>query len=214
MKNFRLGNYDIVIFANGEKPVHEIPVSITIDARYAVCCDGALSKMEELGRKPDFVVGDCDSLSPETIESLGERLVKITEQETNDLSKAFHFALKRFDISDPKIAIVGATGVREDHTIGNVFHLLDFSSFAPDVTMVSNFGFFSVVKGSRSFACSAGSPVSVFAPLPGTNIVSDGLAWPLEGVNFPHLWSGTLNKTTADGFSLAANKPVIVYMPF
>ena len=131
MKNFRLGNYDIVIFANGEKPVHEIPVSITIDARYAVCCDGALSKMEELGRKPDFVVGDCDSLSPETIESLGERLVKITEQETNDLSKAFHFALKRFDISDPKIAIVGATGVREDHTIGNVFHLLDFSSFAP-----------------------------------------------------------------------------------
>jgi thiamine pyrophosphokinase len=206
--------YDIVIFANGEKPAGEASISIALNARYAVCCDGALSKMRELGRDPDFVVGDCDSLSPETIAELGDKLVKIPEQETNDLSKAFHFALKAFNLKAPSVAILGATGLREDHTIGNVFHLVDFTSYVPDVEIISDYGIFSAVRGHREFSHPAKKPVSIFAPFPGTEIISSGLDWPLEGVDLKYLWSGTLNRTSSNSFSITSNNPVIVYLPF
>lgn len=211
---FERKKYDIVIFANGEKPNHEIPVSATLNARYAVCCDGALQKMRELGREPDFVVGDCDSLSPETVAELGESLVQISEQETNDLSKAFHFAIEHFRIENPSVAIVGATGLREDHTIGNIFHLIDFSSVTQDVTMISDYGLFFAVRNTQTFTHDIGKPVSVFAPFPDTKITSSGLSWPLDGIELKYLWSGTLNKTDSETFTLSANNPIVVYLPY
>jgi thiamine pyrophosphokinase len=214
MKNFDRKKFDIVIFANGEKPSNEIPISITRNTRYAVCCDGALQKMRELGREPDFVVGDCDSLSAETIAELGSCLVKITEQETNDLSKAFHFAIKHFNIDNPSIAIIGATGLREDHSVGNIFHLIDFSSIAPDVTIVSDYGCFIAVRGEQTFSHYPNKAVSIFAPFPNTKIISSGLLWPLEGVELKYLWSGTLNKTDSETISLNTNNPIVVYFPF
>ena len=54
-----------------------------------------------------------------------------TEQETNDLSKAFRYCLKR---GWKKLFILGATGKREDHTMGNISLLSDYQAQADAVS--------------------------------------------------------------------------------
>jgi thiamine pyrophosphokinase len=201
----------IAILANGAAPRHPIPRQILAEADLLVCCDGALAAARALGREPDFVVGDGDSITPIDRESLGDRFVHIAEQDTNDLAKAFRFVRSRAS----RIAILGATGLREDHMLGNVFRLVDFTAAVPDTILYSDFGTFEAVRGERTFAAQAGDAVSVFAPIPGTKVSSTGLEWPLDGVSLADLWAGTLNRTTGPSFTLRTDgKPILVYRPY
>ncbi len=204
----------IAILANGAAPRHPIPRQILAEASLLVCCDGALATARALGREPDFVVGDGDSISPADRESLGERFVHVAEQDTNDLDKAFRFVCSH--TTQPpaslRIAILGATGLREDHSLGNIFRLVDFTATVPDTTIYTDTGIFEAVRGERTFAVRPRDAVSVFAPIPGTMVSSDGLQWPLDGVSLANLWTGTLNRTTGDSFTLRTDgRPVLVY---
>ena len=241
---------EIAIVANGETPEGEAMEALR-RAECVIACDGAYARLKPLGIEPDFVVGDCDSISEEDREALGTRLVRVDEQETNDLAKAFRFAcegradarLRRSRRERPTtlahgseahtttlahvpetggtrssasatIAIVGAGGGREDHLIGNVFRLMEFAEQVPDVAMLTNTGRFDVVKGERTFESAPGQAVSVFAPIQGTKVESEGLQWPLGGVDLSRLWSGTLNRATGLSFTITASAPVIVYRAF
>ena len=202
-----------VILANGAPPQHPIPCQILANARLLICCDGALATARALGREPDFVVGDGDSISPVDRESLGDRFVHVPEQETNDLAKAFSFACRSAAMPAP-IAILGATGLREDHTIGNIFRLVDFTAKVPETILYTDSGTFEVLRGERTFACRTGEAVSIFAPFPDTAVSSEGLEWPLDGVSLASLWSGTLNRTTGESFALHTDRPILVYRPY
>ena len=214
----------VVILANGERPEGE-SLEILRAAEHVIACDGAYAFAKELGVEPDLVVGDCDSLSPDDRAALGPRLVCVDEQETNDLEKAFSTALafyareerrdtpegeKRFHVLDGMV-IVGAGGGRADHLIGNVFRLLSFAQWAPDLAMVSNDGRFDVVDGIRTFASRPGQAVSVFVPTPGAALSSTGLEWPLDGVDLRNLWTGTLNRAVGDSFTVESSVPALVY---
>lgn len=201
-----------VILANGALPVHPVPVALFAQAARIVCCDGALVKARTLGREPDLVVGDGDSLDTPAKAALGARFVPVPEQETNDLAKAFRVTIERFGAEN--IVILGADGLREDHFLGNVFRLPGFAEQAPDIALVTNAGVFTVVRGTRTYSCVPGSPVSIFAPEPDTAATSTGLAWPLDGVPLAPLYAATLNRTTGSSFTLAANHPLLVYQPY
>lgn len=200
------------ILADGALPTHPAARAAFDAASRLVCCDGAYRKARALGRLPDLVVGDGDSLSAADRAALGERFVSIAEQETNDLDKAFRTAVARF--GGAGIVILGAGGLREDHFLGNVFRLPGFARAAPDVAMVTDAGTFTVVTGARRYACRPGEAVSVFAPDPAARATSEGLEWPLAGVSLAELWRGTLNRTTGTSFRLACDRPLLVYRPF
>ena len=200
------------ILADGAPPTHPVARAAFDAASWLVCCDGAYRKARALGRMPDLVVGDGDSLSAADRAALGERFVLLAEQETNDLDKAFRTAVARF--GGAGIVILGAGGLREDHFLGNVFRLPGFARTAPDIAMVTDAGTFTVVTGVRSYACRPGEAVSVFAPDPAARATSDGLEWPLAGASLAELWRGTLNRTTGTSFRLACDRPLLVYRPF
>ena len=201
----------IAVLANGAVPRHPIPRQLLAEAALLVCCDGALAAARALGREPDFVVGDGDSISAADRNSLGDRFVHVAEQDTNDLAKAFRFACSRAT----RIAILGATGLREDHALGNIFRLVDFTATVPDTVLYTDAGTFEVVRGEGTFAARPGEAVSIFAPVPGTEVSSQGLQWPLDGVSLADLWSGTLNRTTGPSFTLRTNgRPILVYRPY
>lgn len=200
------------ILADGAPPTHPAARAAFDAASRLVCCDGAYRKARALGRLPDLVVGDGDSLSAADRVALGERFVSIAEQETNDLDKAFRTAVARF--GGAGIVILGAGGLREDHFLGNVFRLPGFARAAPDVAMVTDAGTFTVVTGARRYACRPGEAVSVFAPDPAARATSEGLEWPLDGASLAELWRGTLNRTTGTSFRLACDRPLLVYRPF
>ena len=204
----------VAILANGAPPRHAAPRNAFAAADLLVACDGALAAARALGREPDYVVGDGDSLAAADRTVLGARFVLDPEQDTNDLCKAF-----RFVISLPRqnnalsIVLLGVTGLREDHTLANIFHLLDFTEEVPDTTILTDAGTFTAVRGEQTFTCSPGDAVSVFAPLPDTHVTSCGLAWPLDGVDLAPLWRGTLNRTTSTSFTLHTNRPLLLFRP-
>lgn len=204
-------NPETVILANGAIPSHAVPLALFAAAKRVVCCDGAYAKSLALGREPDLVVGDGDSLDEAQKAALGEKFVHVAEQDTNDLAKAFRVAVTRFGAEG--IVILGADGLREDHFLGNVFRLPDFAREAPDVALVTNAGVFTVVLCERSYSCYAGDAVSVFAPCHGTQASSTGLEWSLGGVPFDSLWRGTLNRATGTSFTISTNRPLLVYRP-
>ena len=211
-----------VLLADGEPPTHEEPLRFLRGAARLIACDGAWRTALTLGRVPDIVVGDGDSLGDNGRNELARRgisLVAEGEQGTNDLCKAFRYAI-RTGAGDGEVVILGATGKREDHAIGNIFHLIDFAEAHPapgggTIMMVTDAGVFEpILPPGRSWTvCRAGSAVSVFAPFPSTEMESEGLAWPLKGVAFDTLWRGTLNRTVSDTFSIQTNRPALIFRP-
>ena len=204
----------VAILANGAPPRHTAPCAALAAADVLVACDGALVAARALDREPDYVVGDGDSLPAADRAALGARFISVPEQDTNDLCKAF-----RFVISLPRpdgalsIILLGAPGLREDHALANIFHLIDFTEEVPDTKILTDDGTFTAVRGEQTFPCRPGDAVSVFAPLPGTRVTSRGLAWPLDGVDLSPLWRGTLNRTTSDSFTLRTSHPLLLYRP-
>lgn len=213
-----------VILANGAPPTHPVPLRLFREADRLIACDGAWRKALDLGRTPDAVVGDGDSIGEEGHEALAQKGIPFIgeeEQETNDLCKAFRHAVATGAEGDA-VVILGATGCREDHALGNIFHLLDFAAAPREggadrlparVSMVTDFGTFEpVLPPGGTWTAAAGRSVSVFAPVPGTRMTSEGLEWPLEGVALNALWRGTLNRTTGDTFTLRTTHPVLLYL--
>ena len=174
-------------------------------ARRVVACDSAADAYRRrFGRWPTVAVGDMDSAKAAAAASSGCRVVRVVEQETNDLEKAIAYCRGR-GWRDP--VIVGACGKREDHAIGNVFRAL-----ACGLEIVTDHGRFVPVYGKKTLRVRPGAAVSIFAPDPATRMTSRGLEWPLAGVRFENLYCATLNRATLARIALAADRPVSVYV--
>ena len=107
--------FDVVIVANGLFPTHETPLEVLHNAPLVVACDGAVCHVPNA----DVVIGDGDSVPV----AFHDRLVQIDEQVDNDLTKATLYCLKK---GCRHIAYVGCTGMREDHTLGNISLLMHY----------------------------------------------------------------------------------------
>ena len=113
----KIHHIEAVILANGDYPSASLPQQILKEAPYVVCCDGGANEYIAQGNLPDVIIGDGDSLSEENRLKYASILHHNPDQETNDQTKAVQFLLAK---GITQIAIVGATGKREDHTIGNI----------------------------------------------------------------------------------------------
>ena len=171
-------------------------------AERVVACDSAADAYRRRFRRwPDVIIGDLDSVSRRPVPC---RVIHDADQNTNDLEKAMAYCAKRGWRSP---VIVGATGKREDHMIGNVFRALDHG-----LVIITDRGRFVPVNGKATLKVAKGAAVSVFAPDPTTRMISKGLEWPLEGVKFRNLYCATLNRATATRVTLTANRPVSIYI--
>ena len=89
------GEPEAVILANGDYPVHPIPLQILANAPYIVCCDGGADAYIDRGNIPDAIIGDGDSLSEENRRKHSQILHYVSDQETNDQTKAVNFLLSQ-----------------------------------------------------------------------------------------------------------------------
>ena len=195
-----------VILANGDFPKRGGAAwKLLAAAKRVVCCDGAADAYRRHFRRwPDVIIGDLDSIPPHFLLSpFSFLLVRNADQNTNDLEKAMTYCAKQ-GWKNP--VIVGATGKREDHTIGNVFRALAYGC-----EIVTDLGRFVPVCGKAAFKVRKGAAVSVFAPDPKTRMTSRGLEWPLDEVRFRTLYCATLNRATGSRVNLTATHPTIVY---
>jgi len=200
-----------VILANGQYPYHKVPVRYLQEAGLIVCCDGAAEKLVAHGMEPGIITGDLDSVSPELKRKYKSRLVTDPDQETNDLTKAVKWCVSQ---GINEIAILGATGLREDHTIGNISLLADYSRDIK-VTMFTDTGSFRVFDHTVTIDSFPGQQVSLFSPDPDLAVTSSGLRYPLHNLRLTSWWRGTLNEAAGDSFTLTfENGRIIVFMKY
>ena len=196
---------EAVILANGDYPSAALPLQILEEAPYVVCCDGGANEYIAKGHLPDVIIGDGDSLSEENRLKYVSLIHHNPDQETNDQTKAVQYLLSE---GKKRIAIVGATGKREDHTIGNISLLMEYArtydleGLGVNVEMISDYGSMFAVTDTFEMDCGTGRQVSILSPDNTLKIKSQGLEWPTDEVVFDNWWKATLNRASQDHIRL------------
>ena len=198
-----------VIIANGRFPTHPTPLSYIERASFIVCCDGAANEFIEIGGKPNAIVGDCDSISKENIVRFADILYPNNDQETNDLTKSVQFCVDK-GIKD--ITIVGGTGKREDHTLGNISLLAEYVHIA-NVIMATNWGVFTPINTTTQFKSFIGEQVSIFS-IDHTKVSSQNLKYPLSNRILSNWWEGSLNESLDESFTIQTAGRIIVFQAY
>ena len=200
--------FDAVIVAGGEFPTAPQPFEILQSAPFVVCCDGAADRYIATGRVPDAIVGDGDSISAENREKFAHLLHIISEQESNDQTKAVRYLLEH---GMRRIAIVGATGRREDHTIGNISLLIEYARAGCQVRSFTDHGVFVPCNGTTTHKCRKGGQVSIFS-ITARDLSAEGLLYPIY--DFNNWWQGTLNECTGDEFTINAKGEYLLFINY
>jgi thiamine pyrophosphokinase len=200
--------FDAVIVAGGEFPTTKQPLKILQNTSFVVCCDGAADHYISTGRIPDAIVGDGDSISAENREKFAHILHIIGEQDTNDQTKAVRYLTER---GKRRIAIVGATGKREDHTIGNISLLIEYARAGCDVRSFTDYGIFIPCNGTTTHQCHTGQQVSIFG-ITAKELSAEGLRYPIY--DFNNWWQGTLNECTGNEFTIHAQGEYLLFINY
>lgn len=199
---------EAVILANGDYPTARVPLDILSTAPFVVCCDGGANSYIEQGHTPDVIIGDGDSLHPEYARKYAHIVTKVAEQESNDQTKAINYLLAK---GKRNIAIVGATGKREDHTIGNISLLIEYARKGAHVRTYTDYGVFVPCNGNTTLQTKVGQQISIFS-ICATIERAEGLLYPIY--NFTNWWQGTLNECTGTSVRIEAQGEYLVFLNY
>ena len=198
----------VVILAKGDFPQHPIPLRILNEADTIICCDGAVKSLIEYGLISTHIIGDMDSITDELKIKYEDQLIHIPDQNENDLRKAVNWAEKN---GAKKTTILGATGKRDDHSLANIFTLLEFPS-QMKMTINTDFGKFSIVKNEHDFDSFSGEQVSIFSKDNSIAITSTYLKYNLNSKKLKSLYNGSSNESINECFSIRiSHGEILVY---
>ncbi len=204
---------NIAILCNGEFPRGEYPLYLLDSADFIVCCDGAASKLLEHNPalvEKAVVIGDMDSIDSDAAAAFERKFVRVGEQDDNDQTKAMCYIMEHYPDA-ASITILGATGLREDHTIGNISLLMEYTRMFPsckaEIQMVSDYSTIFAVTDTIELHIGEGRRVSILSPDNSLKIKSEGLVWPTDDVIFDNWWKATLNRSSSDVVKLSFSHP-------
>lgn len=209
-----------VIIGAGDFPRKPYPRYLIGTADIIVCCDSAfrlyLKAMDKIFpgrlRLPDAVIGDFDSLLATSRKKYSDKVkfIHIEEQDDNDQTKAVRHILGSYPDVDT-IHILGASGKREDHTIGNISLLMEYQRMfdlsGTSMDMVSDYSTIFAITDSCELALGQGRRISIITPDNSLRIKSEGLVWPTDDVVFDNWWKATLNRASEDTVKLTFSHP-------
>jgi thiamine pyrophosphokinase len=171
-----------LIVANSILPADSILNECCARAEAILCADGGANRARERGLVPDFIVGDLDSILPETRAAFpNARYVHRPSQYATDLEKTLQFASGQ---GFKRALLVGISGLRFDHQICNL-NIAEKFCTQIEIEMHDDFGvgtFLSAqpAEASMRFEAFVGQQVSLFAFRRAEGIFTEGLKYPLH----------------------------------
>ena len=113
---------------------------------YIAFCDSGQKHMDNLGVKPNLIVGDFDSYENPNLDV--ETIELPCEKDDTDTMFAVKEAIKRgFD----EFVLIGVVGARLDHTLGNISILLHLNSLRKKAMIIDDYSLISVVSNEPEF---------------------------------------------------------------
>ena len=199
-------NKPFIILANGQYPSHPAALNKLQTAGTIICTDGSGNKLLENGLAPNVIIGDMDSTTIDQ-NSFKGLYVKIIDQENTDLDKAFEWC-KLNNLSP--LTVLGTSQLREDHTIGNLMLLANYSEEL-DINFVTDYFTITCHHGKRSFTSFKQQLVSLLPVEDIKSITTEGLEFPLIDELFPLSSRGISNRATGHQFIISSSGKIWVF---
>ncbi len=170
-------------------------------AALIVAADSGAATVTRMGRRPDVVIGDMDSIDPQLLERLRAEGVEIAAHPAPGLRTDMHVAiLAALERGATSVTILGAIGgERLDHSIANLLLLGSDDFAAARLRLVDGADEAHVVRDQVTLA---GEPHELVSLLPLTHdasgVTTEGLRYPLVDATLPRASTlGVSNEMTA-----------------
>ncbi|HEX5316675.1 MAG TPA: thiamine diphosphokinase [Candidatus Kapabacteria bacterium] len=153
-----------------------------------ICGDGGAEHARRLGIPCHVIVGDLDSITPDTrryYEEGGTQIVHIPDQEHNDFEKAIEYLAgngHRAAKWNGNVRVLGMTGGRVDHTFSNFSVMLRFSERFSSLLAIDADAEYRILTAARnhcSIHCPLGTTISLIPFGEAHGIVTEHLRYPL-----------------------------------
>jgi thiamine pyrophosphokinase len=154
---------------------------------YVVAADSGLDHAAALGLRVDIVVGDFDSVRPETLAAAAEHGTAVDRhpaaKDETDLELALDVAAAR---NPARILVLGQSGGRLDHLSAGMLLLADERYAGSDVQARFGPALVTVVRDEARLGGRPGELVSLL-PVhgPARGVRTDGLLYPLDDEDLP-----------------------------
>ena len=189
----------IIIFANGELPGLEKARALLHEDDFIIAADGGTRHALALGRTPNVIIGDLDSLPANFEISKFDNDVILYPKDKNetDLELAIQHALT---LNPEQIIILAALGGRLDQTLGNIALISDLQPAAYNMKIDDGLEEIFFCRENAQVDGASGDIVSLI-PWQGevTGIVTAGLKWSLQNETlYPQKTRGISNEMIGD----------------
>ena len=192
-----------VLLGNGEPPSAALLAECLATASLLLAADGGANTATRLGRTPDYVVGDLDSVDPGVLAGIdAARQVRVDADDTGtDLQKALRLAVH---LGVGEADLLGFTGRRLDHTLWNV-SLLKTWGAQLKLRFVDDYTETRLIHGQITFRAHLGQRLSL-CPLAGpvAGVHTVGLRFALHGEELaPGVRDGISNEVAASPVTIS-----------
>ncbi len=202
-----------IIFANGKIDNLDLLKDLIDDNDYLIAADGGLKHIRNLGKVPDLLVGDLDSVGQKDLEWVKERGVEVrkfpTHKDQTDLELAI---LEAVDRGTERLMIAGGLGGRIDQTLANINLLLIPEIESIDVRIDDGREELYLITHHASIHGSPGDAVSLI-PLNrrASGVLTKGLEYKLDDETlFPERSRGISNVMKSETAEVSLESGVIL----
>lgn len=131
---------NILIVTGGTKPSEELLLRYKNQVSYIIGADKGCNVLYKYEIEPNLIVGDFDSGSLEAIEYFERKGVEVrkfnSDKDYTDTHLAYNIAKEMKEVE--KIFLLGATGTRVDHFLGNIGLFLNSEEDSVELEIIDN----------------------------------------------------------------------------
>ena len=214
VNNHSAASQSAVIFLGGEMHNEALACEIVSRANLFLCADSGAEHARKLGLIPHAIIGDLDSVMPETLkyfEELHCEIIRIPDQESNDFEKTLAYLSRQFQNS---VYVFGMTGGRTDHTLANFSVMLRYTDRFDNIIafeLGEEHTFLTTAKNKCKIECENGTTISLTPFVEANGIVTENLQYPLlnETLRFG-IREGVSNISTGSPVSIAIDSGALL----
>jgi thiamine pyrophosphokinase len=202
----------VVVIAGGDAIDPRLRAAVP-DGAAVLAADSGADHALALGLRVDELIGDLDSVQPQSIDAVAAAGGAIERhpaaKDHTDLELAL---LRAVDRGPERIIVIGGHGARDDHHLANRLLLASPWLAGTDVIAWSGRARIAVVRSRTTFGGPGGSLLSLFAVGgPAGPIQTSGLRYPLRGeILEPGSTRGVSNELVATGAEVMTDGGVLL----
>jgi thiamine pyrophosphokinase len=203
----------VIIFANGDLPNMDKARALLHEDDFIIAADGGTRHIFALGRMPDVVIGDLDSVTKEEIEKIKQNNVELTlfprDKNETDLELAIQHALT---LNPEQVIILAALGGRLDQTLGNIALISNLRPSSSNLCLDDGIEEVFFCHDNCKIQGASGDIVSLI-PWQGevTGVVTTRLKWPLQNETlYPQKTRGISNEMLSDAAAVQINSGLLL----